>query len=423
MNCIPTRTKPITATHVLLPLAAALALTACAQTPPALADLPLIPPSSLEFVGAFRLPTGDFGASTVDYAQGPIALGRDGATLFVVGHAHHQAIAEFTIPALGTGPAPADLPMAEAPRQPFTTVLDRAGAGNPQALDRIGGLLLVPGPHGPQLLVNAYVYYDAPGAVTHTTLVLRDPGDLAGGQVDGPFAFDGGAGHTAGWLSPIPDDYRDALGGDHLTGHSSGIPIISRSSVGPSAFAFQAAAFGGPPGPIPTTRLLDFSLGHPLHPDLDADGANLLWTHLSQATVGLIVPGSRTYLTLGHSGGHRSGVCYKCTQSDGHTCGGYCPRDADDTAAYAWAWDLLDLVAVREGRLAPHAVRPYAYGPLELPLLGPERRIGGGAFDADRGLLYLTALGADDSQGPYAYAPLVLALRVAASGKPCCGGG
>jgi len=406
----------VNAARLLAPLAAALGLTACAQSPPALADLPLFDPSALVFAGAFRLPSGDFGASTVDYAQGPIALGPDGATLFVVGHAHQQAIAEFAIPPLGAGRAPADLPMAAAPRQPFATVLERASGGNPQALDRVGGLLLVPGRDGPQLLINAYVYYDAPGTVTHTTLALRDPGDLAGSPVDGPYAFDGGAGHTAGWLAPVPDAYHDALGGDHLTGHSSGIPIISRTSVGPSAFAFDAAAFHDPAGAVPTTRLLDFDLADPLHPDLDADGDNPLWTHLSQATVGLIVPGTRTYLTLGHSGGHRSGVCYKCTQSGGHTCGGYCARDADDTDAHAWAWDLLDLVAVREGRLAPHDVRPYAFGPLDLPLLGPERRIGGGAFDPDRGLLYLTALGADDSQGAYAYAPLVLVLRLAGRG-------
>jgi len=396
----------------LIPLAAALSLAACAQTPPALADLPLFPLADLAFVGAFRLPSGGFGASTVDYAQGPVALGPDGTTLFVVGHAHQQAIAEFAIPPLGAGPTPAELPMAEAPRQPFATVLGRASGGNPQGLDRVGGLLLVPGSDGPQLLINAYVDYDAPGTVTHTTLVLRDPADLGGSPVDGPYAFDGGAGHTAGWLAPVPDAYRDELGGPYLTGHSSGIPIISRTSVGPSAFAFVAAAFAGPPGVVPTTRLLDFDLDHPLHADLDAAGDNPLWTHLSQATVGLIVPGTRTYLTLGHSGGHRSGVCYKCTQSDGHTCGGYCARDAEDTDAYAWAWDLLDLVAVREGRLAAHAVRPYAFGPLDLPLLGPERRIGGGAFDPGRGLLYLTALGGDDSQGAYAYAPVVLALRL-----------
>ncbi len=406
------------ARHLLAPLAATLCLTACAQTPPALADLPLFQTADLAYAGAFRLPSGGFGASTIDYAEGPIALGTDGVTLYVVGHAHHQAIAEFTIPHLGTGPAPSDLPMAEAPRQPFATVLDRATDGNPQALDRIGGLTLVPGRDGPQLLINAYVYYDAPGGVTHTTLVLRDPSDLAGSPVDGPYAFEGGPGHTAGWLAPIPDGHHDALGGDHLTGHSSGIPIISRASLGPSAFTFDTAAFDAPPGPIPTTRLLDFNLAHPLHGDLDADGDNPLWTHLSRATVGLIVPGSRTYLTLGHSGGHASGVCYKCTQSDGTVCGGYCARDADDVAAYAWAWDLLDLVAVREGRLAPHDVRPYAYGPLDLPHLGPERRIGGGAYDAERDLLYLTALGADDSQGPYAYAPLVLALRVAGGGAP-----
>lgn len=134
---------------------------------------------------------------------------------------------------------------------------------------------------------------------------------------------------------------------------------------------------------------------------------------MTRATVGLVVPRSRNLLTIGHSGGHRSSACYECRQSDGHTCGGYCPRNADDVDAYVWAWDLFDLVAVREGRLAPHAVRPYAYGPLTLPWLGRDGRVGGGAFDAERGLLYLTALGADDSQGPYAYAPLVVALRIA----------
>ena len=402
--------------HVALAVAAGALLTACAQPSPTLADLPLLQPADLAFVGAFRLPSGEFGASTIDYAQGPIALGPDATSLFVVGHAHHQAVAEFVLPSLGEGATAADLPLANPPRQPFVQLLERASGDNPEGLDRIGGLLLVPGPDGPQLLINAYVYYDAPGTATHTTLVLRDPGDLAGSPVDGPYAFDGGAGHTAGWLARVPDAYRDAVGAGHLTGHSSGIPIISRTSVGPSAFAFDATAFDGPPGTVPTTRLLDFDLEHPLHPDLDADGGNPLWTHLSHATVGIVVPGTRTYLTLGHSGGHRSGVCSKCTQSDGHTCVGYCPRDADDTDATFWAWDLLDLVAVREGRLAPHAVRPYAYGPLDLPHLGPERRIGGGAYDADRDLLYLTSLGADDSQGPYAYPPLVLALRLSGSG-------
>lgn len=380
-------------------------------------DLPLLQPDAFIYEGAFRLPADEFGVSSLNYSEGPIALNPANQSLFIVGHSHHQAIAEFKIPALVQSDQLEDLNRADAPLQPFYEVLDRTV--NEQALDRIGGMLLLGTSNGLRLLVNAYEYYDAPGDNTHTSLIVEDAAQLGVSAVEGFYTFEGGAGHTSGWMSPIPAIWQPVLGGTHLTGQSSGIPIISRTSVGPSAFAFNASRMTSASQMIETTRLLDFSLNQPLHVDLEnTSGSNKLWTHLSRAVYGLIVPGSRTYVTVGYSGGHESGVCYKCTQNNGNVCGGYCAPDAADYSAYFWFWDVKDLIEVKEGRLSADAVRPYAYGELEVPFSGNEPQIGGGAFDPNSGLLYLTLQKADTQAGDFANPPVVAAYRFAVNEQP-----
>ncbi|MHC4400622.1 MAG: hypothetical protein ACYTG0_13180, partial [Planctomycetota bacterium] len=290
-------------------------------------ELPLLDMEDFQYVGAFRLPSRKYGESDLNYSQGPIALNPDRHSLFIVGHAHQQAIAEFAIPELVDGTDLADLNMAGDPIQPFATVLDRASGGNPEGNNRIGGMLYVSGPDGPELLVNAYEYYDAPGDNRLSMLVVRDANDLAKSDVDGYFKLQGRPGHTAGWMSPIPAEWRSVLGGDFLTGNSSGIPIISRASVGPSAFVFNPLDVVGEKSvatPVSTTKLLDFSLAHRLHDDLSNESRqNDLWNHLSRAVNGIIVPGTRTYATFGHSGGNESGVGYKIVQDNGRRTGGY----------------------------------------------------------------------------------------------------
>ncbi|MBW2453245.1 MAG: hypothetical protein JRI68_01990 [Deltaproteobacteria bacterium] len=59
-------------------------------------------------------------------------------------------------------------------------------------------------------------------------------------------------------------------------------------------------------------------------------------------------------LTFGNSGGHESGVCYKCGQDDGNLCGGYCSPDHEDNYQHYWSYDVDDLLAVAEGQLEPH---------------------------------------------------------------------
>lgn len=382
-----------------------------AQTDPT--QLPLLHRKDFHYSGAFRLPDDTFGVSDLNYSEGPLEYNAANHSIYIVGHSHHQALAEFAVPNLVCSTNIADLNMGGAPLQSFAQILTRTSNGNPQNLNRIGGMELIPSSTGQELVVNAYEYYDAPGDNNQTSAVVRDVGDIAGSAIDGFYTFQGGAGHTAGWISPIPAEWQAALGGTHITGHSSGIPIISRTSVGPSAFAFNGLAdfsTGSISIPIPTVNLLNFSLSHPLHDDLsNTTLTNDLWTHLSRVVFGFIPPGTRTYVTLGHSGGHNSGVCYKCTQDDGTLCGGYCAPDADDYYHYYWLWDVNDLVAVKNGSLAPFDVRPYSYGVFPTPF--QTRELGGGTFDPAAGLLYLTVQRADRLQGQYSNPPVVVAYR------------
>lgn len=382
-------------------------------------ELPLLKIQDFEYVGAFRLPSRRYGESDLNFSQGPIAFNPDRQSLFIVGHAHQQAIAEFTIPELVESTVLAELNMAGDPVQPFAAILNRASGGNPEGNNRIGGMLYVSGPDGTELPVNAYEYYDAPGDNTVSMLVVRDANGLAESDVDGYFEVQGRPGHTAGWISPVPEPWQSALGGDFVTGNSSGIPIISRTSVGPSAFVFDPLDIVGKKSvstPISTTRLLDFSLAHRLHDDLSNESReNDLWNHLSRAVYGVIVPGTRTYATFGHSGGNESGVGYKIVQDNGRRTGGYSSFAVKDNYHYFWLWDVNDLIRVRAGEIQAHDVRPYQHGIFRTPFEGSSQRLGGGAFDASTGRIYLTAQTADREQGRYANPPVVMAYKVSSN--------
>jgi hypothetical protein len=378
-----------------------------ASTEPELLDI-----SNLEYVGAFRVPAGEFGGSSMNYAQGPIAYESQSHSVYLVGHTHDQALAQFSVPDIVDSQTVTDLEMAGDPTQPFSSVLGRVD--NPQGVDRIGGMAVFEGESGHEIIVNAYEYYDAPGDNTHTSLVVRDASDLEGATVDGYFEMEGRA-HASGWMSPIPPEWQDALGGTHLAGSSSGQPIISRLSVGPTAFVFDPFDVVGidrESGTIETKAVLDFSLENPLADDLSNEsGDNDVWTHLTRATYGFIAPDSRTYVTLGHSGGHDSGVCYKCVQTGKESpCGGYCANDPSDNYTYYWLWDVEDLVAVKEGQMQPHEVRPYDYGKFEIPF--DTNSIGGGSYDPESNRLYLTAQKADRDQGQYSNPPVIMVYTV-----------
>ena len=359
--------------------------------------LPLFSIQNFEYAGGFKFELGIRGESEVAYAQGPIAVGKDGKSIFLAGHAHQQAIGEFNIPALVKTGDSAKFNRATF-KQPFRRVLNRTPSGNPQAIDRIGGMALING----ELVVNTYVYYDAGTATSHTTLVVKDAANLASSPLAGYHSYSARA-HAAGWITPIPVDWQPHLGGTYITGAGGHYPIQGRLSMGPSAFAFDPTnpLLGNlPPSTIQLTKLLDFDLAHTLGtstiPNVDvaeymynrSKNPDMLWTHVSGALLGFIVPGTRTYLTIGNTGGLESGLGYKITQDTGNVCGGHCPYKASDMNNFYWAWDLNDLIKVKNGQMKSYDVRPYAHGKIELPM--GYRYMIGGAFDPINGLAYLT---------------------------------
>lgn len=374
----------------------------------------LIQISDLNYIGGFRLPAGVFGNSSMNFSQGPIAYNKDNHSLFIVGHSQQQSIAEFSIPTPLNTTNISLMPLANNPIQVFSEILSRPTTTNPQSIDRIGGMYYSPASPNPKLLVNGYQYYDASGSVTHTSFVVENANNLATSAVSGYYTMAGGA-HASGWISDIPAEHQSTLGGDMISGSSSGIPIISRTSVGPSAFVLNKSDFINPSnGNISATPVLDFSLTNPLNDDLyNTSLNNDIWTHLSQATYGFIVPNTGTYVTIGHSGGHRSGVCYKCIPA-GETapCGGYCTNVSGDYDYYYWLWKVEDLVKVKNGQLLSHQVVPYDYGVLNLPISNYLMEIGGGSYNAQSGVLYLSVQRMDTFQGTYSNPPVILAYQV-----------
>lgn len=362
--------------------------------------------SDIEYQGAFALPVETFGQSSVNWSEGVIEVSGD--SLYIVGHAHHDAIAEFAIPELRQSTAIGDLVYANNPRQVFTSVLDKARNGNREELDQIAGLELFQD----QLFGNALQYYDAPADNTLTTFVVADGNNLAESPVNGFFSL-GGRARAAGWLSQVPDVWQKRLGCTHISGHSSGGPIISRHSVGPSAFCVNLAdmLMEQPKHSVRTAEMLGFGLGFQLHNDLfNESGKNNLWTHLSQARFGFIVPGTSTYLTIGTSGGHVSGVGYKLTRN-GETCDGYCSFNPEDNYNYYWLWNMEDLVAVRDGKASANRLKPYESGVFNIPFQSDSvaARIGGGSYDEDAGLLYLSLVNVNNTLGGDFNPPVVVA--------------
>lgn len=368
---------------------------------------------SLVYQGAFRIPLDSFGESRIAYANGVFTVASDGGSFFVVGHQQDQAIAEFEIPEPVIASTVESLPFTRDPIQDFVSVFPRLVSPNEEELDYITGLF----PFNDSLLVNVAHYYDAAADNRNTTVIFDDQSALSTSNVS-PFLNVDGAYRAAGWVSPIPIAWQDSLGGDLIFGNASNLPINSRGSIGPSAFVVESGNIKLSGGNVSSKSVLEFSLENPLHDDLyNTSGGNKLWTELSQAFYGFIIPGSSTYAVFGHSGGHESGIGYKITQDNGNLCGGPCPYSAGDIYNYYWLWDANDFKKVLSGDLAPHQLMPYEYGRLDLEFDSTPGRSGtnlmlGASYDYEKGLMYFLIGKADTLQSEYESAPIMVVYSI-----------
>ncbi|MDB4224884.1 hypothetical protein N9850_14050 [Granulosicoccus sp.] len=373
----------------------------------------LISISDLNYEGAFTVPSETFGDSNMNYSAGPLEV--NGNSMFIVGHNHDQSIAEFKIPLLVDSLNVSDLNSTGKPVQNFNKFIDRA-TDNDENLNKIVGMELV----DDSLVVNLIDYYDAAADNVRTTILINDADSLSTSALSAIHLMEGRS-RAGGWISRVPEDWQSVLRATHISGNSSGYPIIGRFSVGPSAFAVNLSDSlqSSTAQKIETKELQGFSLNRPLHNDLlNKSLSNGLWTHMSHARYGFIVPGTSTYLTIGVSAGHETGVGYKNMLENGVECLGFCPNSSTDIANFYWLWDMNDWLRVRAGKLNPSEITPYDHGELKMPFqrdtyanqrvyINP---IGGASYDEESGLLYISILHAnvDDYQNP----PVVVAYSI-----------
>jgi hypothetical protein len=358
----------------------------------------------LKYSGGFRVNLKEEGASRSGYAQGTFTLSEDSKSFYMVGHVHHQSIAQYALPTIVESENIKDLKITGKAIQPYTKLLGRAHTGNKQKLNRITGMELIEG----ELFVNAVEYYDANTNNSNTTLIIREPTNMAKSKIDGYFDLKGAA-HSAGWISKLPKKWEDKLQASYLMGFASNYPINSRSSIGPTAFVYYLDNFAQTDlnsGFVPARPILDYSLKHPLN---KRTGENNLWTDVSEAIYGFVIPGTDYYLVIGQSGGHESGVGYKITQNTGRVCGGPCPRDQNDVYHHYWIWDMNELLTVDQNKIMPHEPKPIHYGTIQMPFQ-PSRGIydiAGADFDRKHNKLYVLISNADRLQSKYEGAPIM----------------
>jgi hypothetical protein len=373
---------------------------------------PRLSSADIVYVGGFRLPAEEVDGASFSFGGSPLAHNPATNSLFV--GARGSSIAEVTIPVPVNSNRVADLPFARF-LQPFRDPTE--GRLRDVANDGayISGLLV----HDGRLYGSGVIFYDANNVqeLSHFSRSL----ELADASVKGMYRVGdkGKAGLVAGYMAAVPPEWQTALGGPAVTGQCC-IPIVTRTSWGPSAFAWQPAELGT----APTARVSPLVYYTGEHPTLGLwEGSNETYGAATGMGGVVIPPGTRTMLFVGRNG--VGPFCYgdgtadqsranQPSASGERLC--YDPTSSDKGQhAYPyryqfWAYDLNDLAAVKAGKKAPWDVRPYGVWPFDVPTPEPSKRIGGVGFDAARRLLYVAQMSAD--QDGYAYRPIIHVFRI-----------
>jgi|KBSMisStaDraftv2_1062788.scaffolds.fasta_scaffold01321_5 hypothetical protein len=327
--------------------------------------------TQLTYLGKFTLPSG------FEYGGRGLAYNPARNSLFVSGFTRSPITAEVSIPAVG-GQASMLQPLADPTE-------GRSGQVNNDSNDHVAGGYLV---SNGKLIVSVYAYYD--GSSTAVLSHFTRPLSLSTkGQVVGPVRVGSmNAGFYAGYMTDIPAEWQTKLGGKAITGQAH-ISIISRTSYGPAAFAFDPenmSATGAKP-------LVYYDI---THPTLGT------WDHTSQGTkianpdpyvgiadeiTGVVFPrGGSSVLFFGR---HSTSVCY----GDGSPCGD--PTDSSKgTHGYPYqpvmlVYDANDFAAVRAGTIQPWQVLPKLKWVLPFTDSTDAYHISGAAYDPATNRIYV----------------------------------
>jgi hypothetical protein len=347
-------------------LSASLAVALGAALPAAAVDV-----TQLTYLGKFTLPAG------FEYGGRGVAYNPANNSLFVSGFIRSPITAEISIPAIG-GKATILQALTDPTEGRYGQVLNDSN-------DKVAGGYLV---SNGKLIVSVYGFYDGSGAATtsHFTrpLSLSTKGQVVGPVRVGPL----GAGMYAGYMADIPAEWQTKLGGKAITGQAH-IPIISRTSYGPGAFAFDPdnlSATGAKP-------LVYYDISHPTlgtwdHPTQGTKVTNTdPYVGIADEITGVVFPrGTSSVLFFGR---HSATICY----GDGAPCGD--PTDSSKgNHGYPYqpvmlVYDANDLASVRAGTIQPWQVLPKLKWVLPFTDSTEEYHISGAAYDPATNRIYV----------------------------------
>ncbi len=338
---------------------------------------PLLYQENLDYEGAFILPKGTFGGSNFTYGGEVIEYHPLNNSLFIVGHSHHQMVAEVSIPTPLVTSQEEDLPIATV-LQPFTD----ASEGKMYTIDsgtiKMGGLLAF----NNKLYGATYSYYDANGSQTlshfSSSLDLSIQGDA-----EGMYKVGDNAGFVSGYMTHIPPEWQTSFGGPAITGNCC-LSIISRTSYGPAASVFDPANVGQQ-SPVPATPLVQYPSSDPLR---EWDTTNLYFNGTTKIK-GVVFPkDSRSLLFFGihGTGTYCYGEADVCNDPVDNSKGNH----AYPYVNQVWAYDALDLLKVKNGEKSPWEVTPYQIWQIPLPFQAETSKPIGATYDPSTQRLFIS---------------------------------
>jgi hypothetical protein len=395
--------------------------------------LPRIHDTSLDYLGAFRLPNTASNGHWFSFAHGQLAIdpagnAGNGSIFVTTGGGLNSRIAEVTL----EEPIPyasihnlSALNMAEY-IQPFSDPTE----GNllqvyPNDIDYVGIRTLML--WGDRLVGAVLHSYDANNnqRLTH----FSRSKNLAQPSFSGWSAVweTAKAGWVAGSLAAVPAEWQNTLETTAVTGNCC-VSIVSRSSWGPAALGFDPTLIGT--SMVPAFPLLFSTIAEHRLEAWDNPNPSELWGQTAKVGGLAMINGTRTALFFGSLG--TGEPCYGVGTSDpskhkkpipegSQWC--YDPTNTDaGNHAYPyrfqiWAYDLKDLADVRRGVKQPEHVEPYGVWPLgDLPsnvstsLPNERMRPGGVAYVPQTQRLYVVT-DLVDVDG-YSSRPLIHVYRV-----------
>ncbi len=374
-------------------------------------QLPLFDLSDMSYLGAFKVPSGQVGSATFSFASSGIAFNPLNNSLFLSSDSNVGVhVAEVAIPStLQTSGRLSGMSTATV-LQEFVDLgrlinVDTSGAAQAPRLNyenvNLGGLLVANG----GLTGGLYTGYTSaePETSTHTHF-RADSLDLSSltsesfaGLLDirrNTSSLDGRI--RGGYMTEVPAEWQPYIGSKYVTG-AAAQNRIEFSSTGPALFGFDAVN----PEDSSGNALLAYPHNHPLQwSDQPNAGPQVLFNGTTKIDGVTFVPGTRSIIFIGSNGlsdiGYGVGSLFN---DSARPYSGFHSQNGN-YSYQIWAYDIEDFMAVRHGVKSPWTLQPTSVVNFDLPTPEPAKYLGGTAFDASTGRLYISQKLAGDEATP-----------------------